>query len=374
MVLTKLADATDDRSHRTLFKLAKLVDFPQFVKEAEELDTADLSKMPQAVFADPVNRKFPCHTKAATWLSQLYFLESRHLYPTKVANAVQDRITKNAAYFAIEGQTKEAASKWEAHNTPTDFVDDYAMTFEYKGETKHALPINNAENVKAAADRLSNNVQKYPFELRQVAARKILRNASKYEVKLANETEEYLYKAAGYGMTTPDRAAEKLGLRTLMMPKSAGDMRIRMAKLTKSVSQMQEIPLSELTKLANIVDRVDTECGFHHHYAEGVDTPEEIFFELTEKKASTAKDDFIQLTTGSLIPVDSLPDLPLDKIAAAVGEDFLKAIISDGSLDIDITKFARLAPTLPRNDALLLERALQAAGETMDVPSFESLI
>ena len=376
MALTKVADATDDQSHQVLFKLSRLLEFPDFVKDANTIEPEEIAELPQQVFADPAGRKFPCHTKAATWLSQLYFLEARHNYPTRRAQEVQGRISKAAAYFAIEGMTKEAAGLWEAHNTPTQVVADrdYAILFKQDGESQKLLPINNAENVKAAAQKLFEKQARYPFDLRQIAARKILHNATEHQVQLDDTVEEYLYKAAGFGMTTPERAAEKLGMRTLMMPKSASDMQIKMAKLTKSISKMKEIPLPELTKLAEIVDRVDTEFGFFNHYNEGIDTPEEIFFELTEKRAGSLKDEYIKLTTGTLLPVDMINELPIAKIAATLGDDFLKAITSDASLDIDIEKFARVAPTLPRTDALVLERAIQAAGQTLEQPTFADLV
>jgi hypothetical protein len=257
---------------------------------------------------------------------------------------------------------KEAADLWNEHNTPTQTIadKDYAMVFTRDGETIRHLPINNAENIKAAAQRLYEKQARYPFDLRQIAARKILHNATEHQAQLPDEVDEYLYK--------------KMGLRTLMMPKESGDMRIKMAKLTKSVSQMSEIPLGELTKLAEIVDRVDTEFGFYQHYDEGVDTPEEIFFELTQKKASALKNEYIQLTTGTMLPVDLINELPIDKIAAALGNDFLEAITDDASLDIDLEKFARVVPTLPRNDAIILERAIQAAGKTIEQPSFADLV
>jgi len=376
MALTKVADVTDDQSNKMLYKFSRLIDFPEFVKEAETIEPAEVATLPQQVFADPTTRKFPCHTKAATWLSQLYFLEAQHNYPTLRAQEVQGRINKAAAYFAIEDTTKEAAELWEQHNTPEQTVDDkdYAMIFEQDGKTVRHLPINNEVNIKAAAQKLFEKQARYPFDLRQIAARKILRNATEHKAQLDDTVEEYLYKAAGFGMTTPARAAEKLGMRALMMPKEAGDMRTKMAKLTKSVLAMKEIPLTELTKLAEIVDRVDTEFGFYQHYNEGIDTPEEIFFELTEKRASALKNEYIQLTTGTLLPVDMIHVLPIAKIAATVGADFLKSIISDSNLDIDIEKFARVAPTLPRDDALLLERAIQSAGASIKQPTFADIV
>jgi len=349
---------------------------PDFVKNAAPTDPSEISALPRQVFADAINRKFPCHTKSATWLSQLYFLESRHMYPTRRASEVQDRISKAAAYFAIGGDVKSAASEWEKHQLTTRELGDgdYAVVTDHNGEKIRALPIANAEDVVKAASTVVQNRKNYPFDLRHIAARKILHKASELQVQLDDVVENYLYKAAGFGTTTPERAAEKLGLRVLMMPKSASDMRTRGAKLAKTVAAMEEIPIKELVKLAQLVDRIDAEFGIRHHYDEGVETPEEIFFELTEKKAHKVKDSYIQLTTGTLLPIEVIGKLPTDKLAAALGNDFLKAVTADKSLDIDLDKFARIARTLPRNDAMLLERAIAAAGEKLEQPEFSDVV
>lgn len=371
MPVAQIVDAVSDTSHQTLFKISKLVDIPEFVKNAESDDPATIKELKQSVFADPVNRKFPCHTKAATWLSQLYFLDNRHKYPTRRAHEVQGRISKAAAFFAVDNSIKKAAARWSEHqNTAQELSStDYAIVTD----AHRALPINNPENIKAAAKTLSEKRANFPFEMRHLAARRILHAAREQQVQIPQLTDEYLHKAAGFGTTLPERAAEKLSLRILMMPKTASDERLTGAKLAKTVANMEEIPNAELVKLANIVDRIDAEFGLHKHYAEGVDTPEEIFFELTTRKAAAVRNDFVQLTTGTVFPLSEFEKLPVSKIASSLGADFLKAITSDGNLDIDLDKFARVAPTLPRSDAELLERAIEAAGG-IDAPEFDSLV
>ena len=82
-------DACDDTNHQILHRISRLVVLPDYVKKAAVTDPEQIAKLPNTVFADPVNRKFPLHTKAAAWLAQTYFTESRHLYPTADAAAVQ---------------------------------------------------------------------------------------------------------------------------------------------------------------------------------------------------------------------------------------------------------------------------------------------
>ena len=128
-------------------------------------------------------------------------------------------------------------------------------------------------------------------------------------------------------------------------------------------------PASAMEKLAQIVDRLDREYGFHSYYDQGVDTPEEIFFALTQKKAASVRNSYIQLATGTVIPFEALQNAPLGKIAAALGDEFSKAVTADDSLDVDLHKFGRIASTLPRDDATLLEQALKSAGILSERPA-----
>ena len=344
-----------------------LVDAPDYVKTAGVLDPAQMARLPQTVFADPAQRKFPLHTKAATWLAQTYFDEARHLYGTQRAALVQDKITKAAAYWGIAEHVKAASlSLQHTHTTdPGALPDtDYAMVVKVGEETKRMLPIQSAENVKAAAAHLYNNRMKYPYAWRKTAARKILHKAAELAVTDIDAVSlEFISKSASLGSAIPTQAAEMLAHRALMLPKTHQREKVAMAKLVQTISKMKEIPApSTMEKLANIIDRFDREHSLYHYYDQGIDTPEEIFFSLTQKNAAELRDNYVQLTTGTVIPFNALRGIQLDKVAATVGADFVKAVASDDSLGVDPTKFARIARTLPLDDALLLERALAASG------------
>lgn len=378
MAMAKVADACDDRNHQKLHKFSKLVNFPDFVKNAAVTVPEDVKSLPPAIFGDPARRKFPCHTKAATWLSQLHFLEARHLYPTTEQKRVQDRITKAAAYWAITGDVKKAAAEWSQHQsaTPENLPDaDYAIVVDYEGRKHRHLPISNAVNVKAAAAVLYSKRASYPYDWRRIAARKILHKAAELNVTgLGDEVREYLTKAAGFGSTMPRIAAGHISRRALMLPEGERDLKIKTARLAQSVAGMKDIPLpDQMTKLARIFDRFDREQGLHKYYDEGVETPEEMFFGLTEKKARLLRDGHFQLTTGTVVPFAALERIELSKVAKTLGDDFLQRIMADDSIDIDLEKFGQLAATLPRGDATILERALAAAGALETLPDLEDV-
>ena len=347
---------------------------PDYVKEAAVTDPEQVAKLPNTVFADPVNRKFPLHTKAAAWLAQTYFTESRHLYPTADVVTVQGKITKAAQYWQIEEHVKEAKEALESKQAAAspDLPDgEFALVVKHEEQTYRLLPIHSAQNVEKAAAELYRDRSKYPYAWRKTAARKILHKIAALGVTgLPEGIHEYLTMASSVGSAIPAQAAEKLAHRVLMLPTKDKALKTKAAKLTKTIAKMNGIPLaSEMEKLAQIVDRLDREHGFHHYYDQGVETPEEIFFALTQKKAATFRNSYIQLTTGTVIPFEALQGAPLGKVAAALGDDFSQAVMADGSLDIDLHKFGRVAATLPRDDATLLERALKSVGILSERPA-----
>ncbi|HSN71214.1 MAG TPA: hypothetical protein VLT59_06885 [Steroidobacteraceae bacterium] len=229
--------------------------------------------------------------------------------------------------------------------------------------------------MKAAAATLYSKRASYPYDWRRIAARKILHKAAELNVTgLGDEVHEYLTKAAGFGSTMPRIAAGHISRRAMMLPENERDLKIKTAKLAQSVASMKDIPLpDQMTKLARIFDRFDREQGLHKYYDEGVETPEEMFFGLTEKKARLLRDGHFQLTTGTVVPFAALERIELSKVAKTLGDDFLQRIMADDSIDIDLEKFGQLAATLPRGDATILERALAAAGALETLPDLEDV-
>jgi hypothetical protein len=222
MLMSKSAvDYCADTNHQRLHKLSRLVTMPDFVESAPIAKQQEIVALPNEVFADPVNRKFPLHTKAATWLAQAYFSHDRHLYTTQQASTIQAKIEKAAKYWSIDEFTKQARNGVETSmaRTPPDLSDeDYALVVEQDGHKNPMLPIHNAESVKAAAATLYNMRSKCPYEWRLLAARKILHKAAQLKVGLDNDLSAYMTKAAGLGSTFPARAAETLANRVLMIP------------------------------------------------------------------------------------------------------------------------------------------------------------
>jgi len=290
---------------------------------------------------------------------------------------VQDRLRKFASFWQIRGLVDTFNTNWAkiaSFNTDANLPDEkYAMVATVDGTTVRRLPMPNAVSVKLAAEYLFANRFKYPYEWRKTAARRILQEAITYddraakgekiagaltgELRFAKDTGDYLERAAGLGMCHPLQAAEKIAQRVLMLKSTAPEYAVKLAEIAVALGAQESTSPAELQKLAAVIDATDRETGLSEHYIHGVELPEEMFFDVLAKEAEEFVDSHITLTTGKIYPVGVLAQIPLDKLASVMGDDFVKAI-SNADGDVEISKLAEIAPTLPRGDATLFERVV----------------
>ena len=376
--MSKPLDFYDDANQQQLYSLEKLYGTPEFVKKASIETPEELRALPDSVFADPGHLKFPCHTKAATWLAQAYFSMSAPAYSKQDGAFIQDRINKSASYWGIKGIVDGFKTAWQKIATDNNMGlrdDDYALVAEHEGNKIRRMPMPNALSVKAAGEYLFANRYQYPYQWRKQAARRILAKALEYDEKAAKgekvagaelgmtrfepETLNYLERASGFGIVPPIRAAEKVAQRVLMLNEKHQDVRIKLAEMAVELKTSPILDCETLQKLAEAIDNVDRATGLATHYHEGVELPEDMFFDILEKEAAAIIDGHVTLTTGTIYPIEAFADLPLGKIAEVMGKDFIDEVTSDNQ--IDPVKFASIAKTLPRPDATLLESAIEAA-------------
>jgi len=363
-------DFLDDPNQQRFYTLERLHGIPEFVKGASTEEQARAAQLPSHVFADVKRRKFPCHTKAATWLAQAYFTTCQGAYSKKEASLVQDRITKAAKFFNIAGQTDSFQKNWskiEGRDKTEIKEADYGLivTDPDTGEKMKLFPMPNPISVKMAGEYLYANRFQYPYAWRRTAARNILKRAYEYDKRWKNgekvagadqgslrfdtDTREYLEKAAGFGAALPEHVSEQIAQRVIMIGDKHKPLRVKLAAVAKAVSDMPQSSCTPkyLQKLAAMLDEVDRQTGICGHYHHGVSLPEESLFQLLSKQAKAALDTHITLTTGNTYPVEAFRHMPI--------------------MSVDLKKAAEVLPTLPRDDAALLERVLSdAANEEAD--------
>jgi len=322
---------------------------PEYVKESFLFDKENLGGLKPADFAD-AKREFPAHTKAATWLSHLKYLTDEEKYAD---TAVKGRLQKNAAFWGIgldcitieHNLTKDAAA-----SLPTD--DDFALVEEVYGNKMHLMPVRTDDEVKRAATDLYIGRYSLPYTWRNKAATKILKRAQDLSIDKLDE-QEYLEKAAGLGVVNPSSVAFMIRNRGYMHKDAAIKSRL---KELLDLTNLGAFDQSEFTKMAEVIDITDRAGRLHKFYGRGLELPEEVGIGSTLTKMSEDAKDLFKLTSGCVLSKTDLAKVAADKLAA-LGNDLVEAVKGEeGNIDPD--KAAAIFPTLPRDDALLVENSL----------------
>ena len=368
-------DQISDQSGVHLHRLEIIQPLPEFVKAAERLTADDVKGIVTSTFADRINRRYPCHTKSATYLSYAYFLDSESDMQEKQARVIRENLERMATVWGIDGPNgpvtmlKRAFTKRAADAWPDLTDNDYGLVVEHTGAPLKLFPMPNAVSVKNAAERLYANRDKYPYAWRKIAATRILQKAAEKQAELSEDTSEYLHKAAGYGFSTPDQLRAGLLKRAAALAENPRMKSAAAAMREYADAIANEVVDSELLdKVASVIDELDRRVGLHKKYVTKYATqvevplPEEIAFATTEKQAQEKMEKVIILTNGEAFEKSELEKAGHDAFCAALGDDIEDVLFDPATKRLDLEKAAEVLPTLPRDDADNLSTALFAAG------------
>lgn len=389
-------DQTADVAWTQLNRFARLYAFPEHVKQASVSDaTAPPRDVPSTLFADVRTRQFPCHTKAACWLSYLYFLEHRPQLPAKIAEWTEQRLERFANSYGIAGEIEALKEKHASLNRNFLSDNDYLIVLSGPHGVKQAeYPLRNAREVKTAADWFLRYRDHFEYDDRRTMSVKLLEKANQFGVSLSTEADEALEQQVGRGTYCPKTAAEHIRnrvksadrkqLQRALLPfgRSAADL---LTELEKSAAVVERTPHlatcpATIQNLCRTLDHFDRLTKLAGHYTDMLPRPEAVFCETTYKTAQAAVDESIQLTTGNIYRREDVVKLALSEIRGVLGDDLAEAM-SIG-LMLDPEKLAEVAPTLPRPDAALLDsvmaehgvRPLRKAAQAVRRPSHAELL
>jgi len=357
-------DHLNDTSQQVLHGLGKqfLDDkLPTFVKTNAD---DGVSGLPASAFADPVSRAFPVHTKSATFLSSLYFQGqaandetwSRAFPREKVA----ERLSSASQFWGLSDQISQlttAITEKSAASTHQLTDADYALIMPFGGETVKRFPVVNAKSAAKAATNLLRDRVQYPYAWRKHAAANILQRAMTLHAELPANALYYLTKAAGLFAADNKQAARALRTRALVFPT---DMRETFRKAAAVIANTP-VKLPELTKLCELLDNADRQYNRHVLYRQGMPVPEEILFAGPAVKSAAAASDTIMLVTGNAYHVDDIKSAGLEPFTI-LSSAYVEDLAADDQGHLDMDKVAALLPTIPRDDAQLLDKSFHAMG------------
>lgn len=355
-------DQTGDLTKRDFHKYAKLYDVPEYVKQADvgRVFENDPS-LRSTAFADVRNRQFNCSTKAATWVSYLYFLEKQADIHPKIAEWIQDRLDKFTDYWGIAPDVATLKEKHAGIRTEQLRDEDHMLVWEDDaGNKTREYPLRNALEVKSAASWFMKHRDHFVYRDRKKMAEKLLEKTSEYGAGLPEDVSDELEKQACRGTYDPAQAAEHILDRSRLADRA--DIREGLSKMAEAVCTNPGYAMIPdlIENMCHTLDTFDRTVKLAGQYSELVPRPEEIFCGATYKTAKAGVDNSCMLVTGSVYDKNDFSKLALREVRDAFGSD-LAETVSFG-LEVDPEKFAEVASTLPRPDAQMLDRIMNGVG------------
>lgn len=362
-----------------LRRLAKTYAFPDFVKTASPANSLQVPQgTPVSVCADPVNKQFWCHTKAACWLSHLFYQEKRAEFHPKHRVHIEKRLATFAGQWGIKAACDAIVARWtELHKTADDQLPDSAYAYVWvddaTGAKTRQYPLRSAMEVKAAAEWVHQYRDQLPFPARHAMAKKILEKAASFGAAIG-EHREFLDRQAGRGVCDPAEVVAMIEKRAYLVPpdagvtfdadgKAQGGLRAMFAKMAETVreSPRQALHPDMLVKLATTVDQLDRNLGLVGKYSDGLPRPEDVIFGTTFTKVAGDLAQHVATTTGNCYEKSAFRRLPVADLRALFGDEFVGRVTTPLG-DLDPEKMAEEVATLPRPDAQMLDGLLSDNG------------
>lgn len=378
--MAAILDQTADAGLRDLYAFSKLYDFPTYVKQASpDQVVAPQTELQSTTFADFRNRQFPCATKAATWVSYLFFLEKKADMHEKNASVIERRLNQFADYHGLAGDVRMLREKHASLHQDDPLPDSsYMLVWASEdGKKERHYPLVGAPSVKQASEWFEQYRYHYGFEDRRAMATKLLDKIAAFNVPISEETFEMLEKQAGRGTYVPSKAAQHIRNRVKAAFKLEPELQQQMLKLAQAVEDCPGMALmrDECVKLAKTIDDFDQLTHIQGKYSDNLPSPEDMIFEAPFKQARAFVDSGCTLTTGSIYDRNDFRKLALSDVRDMFGDD-LADEVSLG-LNVDPVKMAEVAATLPRNEAALFDQLLSDCGvrpivkQATAIPRFE---
>lgn len=368
MAILRCDQAVDAGFHK-LHQYIRLYDFPAFAKQAQLADIVDPPEPHARKYADVrLPYQFPCHTKAATFVSHIYFLEHQDQINPKVRSEITERLDKFAAYWQITRsvdvlKAKHAALQAEASQQLPD--DSYALVWYAGGAKERHYPLRNGLEVKAAAEWYETYQpqlrEQFSFLDRQTIAAKILDKAASMGAAIDGQR-ELLERAAGRGYCDPKQASRVIKGRLLAATRITSEERAGMGKLAEAVVSSKNMALdpAAMSQLAHTLDLFDRSHGLLNKYSETFLSPEDACFAVTYEQARGFSKDACTTATGSVYDRNEFTQLSRSDLRDLFGEELVRDV-SHG-LSLDPVKLGEVAAGFARPEAQLFEQLLREKG------------
>jgi len=338
-------DLPSDKGLVHFHSISRILDLPEFVKQADFTEQVDINTLPAEAFADGMDRKFPIHTKAASFLSYAYFAQQKDGLDKMSSMRCSNGFHRAKNYWGLDEEF-ETIDK-----ALTEKVAERSSKFAIVVGADKFFSINSPSEILKSASSLVDNRDKFDYALRSAGAKNIMKAAAECGLPFST-LPEAIHKMAGCGITTKEAAMMELTRRwdSEVRPSLAEPIHTCIEALSGLESGLIGGEVCE--KIAEVIDRYDRSKGY-------TTFPEDILFAFTKQAADKIANSIVTMIDGTSYRLDQL-----EKAADAfnvLGDTIARDIRNmDGTLNL--YKVAELIDTLPRTDASILKSALRIAG------------
>lgn len=346
-----LMDFTDDTLHSTLMQIDRGAKTPDYVLDSKPMSKEASAELPDALFADRVNRRYPIDSKASTWLSAAYFAKTAEddNYSSATMRGIVEKTIKLAAdRYGIRNDVDEVMEAMRAKPAVKKASDDES---NYGWPSERKYPMFDEHGVKMASSYFAENCFNYPPAMRKEIATRILQKCAEYGLE-ANDT---VRREAGQGFNLRDDVAIELLDRVKVASHDNAEVAGAMAN---AVAALMGMPMGEyekgIEKFAGMLDRFDEELGFADKYGSRFRSPMEIFHGRSVKEAQAALDDMVELGP-HVFSITKLASLPMSVFTDALGDGFADTVkTAEGTEVIEPKKLGKAlkAADAPARNAL----------------------
>lgn len=360
-------DSFSDSLGTVLHNLTQKYSVPDFVKSANyrevcpDLPEERLSRL----CADPANLRYPCHTKAATWLSAAYLTDEYENLPPHYRMYVGERLQKFAKYFGIENEVQDVIesktrSIKQASAAPEYPDDMYISVSNEGGIVKRAGLLLNETSVAKAAQWVCEHRDELPLHVCCDMARKIVKRACVLSMKIPEQ--RTLERLLGFGFNDPESIADALSKRASLGYSKDPELSRTVLKIASEFRENPPEPGSEtMFKAACFLDEYDSRTGLTSmRKRRECSYPEEIFYKHTVNDLEKVASQNVKLQNGSIYSISELESLDRTNFENTFGTDLSRECFS--GMELDKEAAARVLPTLPRPMADRLSGLLKCAG------------
>ena len=345
---------------------SKLYDLPDYVKQADMLDTISPANLPVTACADVRNNTLPLHTKAATYYSWLRYLNKQAEISAKFRPHIEERLTKQAAFWGIDADVAALKKRHDELHKAAELPDSaFALVWAGEdGRKERHYRISNPLEVKAACQAFTEFRDQFGFRDRQTIAKKILAKSAEFGVGLDDDLRETLEKQAGMGLYDPKACAKAICDRVnMVLPEIREEVRDGMRKTAAQVAVNPSLAMDPVNceSLCETLDAFDRMAGLTTKYAEGLPRPEDIVYAAPYSTAADFCKNACELVTGKVYSREQFKKLALADVRSVLGNDIADAVAY--GFQVSPEKMSEVASTFPRADAERLESLMEAAAE-----------